>query len=125
VNAANRYGSTPLHIACLKGHIAATLLLLERGAAREARDANGRTPLFEAVSGRQDELVEAMVRPEINEIGESFSFEANAGANDGTTLLNAAVDHGTFDTVCAVHCRRRSACPRGSDTTLSTANARR
>jgi ankyrin repeat protein len=91
--AANLYGSTSLHIAV-------ALLLLESGAALETRDANGRAPLFEAISSRQDELIEAMVRREIRLVGESSPFDVNVVANDGTTLLIVAVESGLCGTVC-------------------------
>jgi hypothetical protein len=75
--------------------------------------------LFDAVSGRQDELVEAMVRPELGELGESFPLDMNAVANDGTTLMIAAVEHGTFDTVCTAGADPRV--HRGWETALSVA----
>jgi hypothetical protein len=75
--------------------------------------------LFEAVSDRQDELIEAIVRPELREIGESFPFDMDAVANDGTTLLIAAVEHGPFDTVCAAGAD--PSVHRGWETALSVA----
>jgi hypothetical protein len=64
-------------------HIAVEPLLLENGVAREARDVSSRTPLFPGVIDRQEELIEAIVRPEIAEIGESLASDVNAVASDG------------------------------------------
>jgi ankyrin repeat protein len=95
INAANQYGSTPLHAACLRSHIAVALSLLESGAERESRNAGGRTPLFDAVMGLQHRLIE----PEMGEIGESRPFDVNAVASDGTTRWIAAVGRASFDIV--------------------------
>jgi hypothetical protein len=102
VNAISRYGATPLHVACLKGHLAVALLLLENGANREARDARGRTPLFEAVSGRQDEFIEAMLSPEVADVQDGGPIDVNAAATDGTPMLMTAVELPSFDIVFAL-----------------------
>ena len=92
-----------LHIASLKGDIAVALILLENGADREARDSGGQTPLFEAVIGHQAEFISAMLSAEAADVGRldgmSLPFDVNAVANDGTTLLMAAVESTSFEIV--------------------------
>ena len=92
VDAPSEFGATPLHIACLKGHLAAALLLLENYADREARDKRSRTPLFEAVCAGHDKFVDAMSSHDVMDLGRLGPFEVNAVADDGTPLLMAAVE---------------------------------
>ncbi|CAI7923613.1 unnamed protein product, partial [Closterium sp. NIES-54] len=50
VNARTRNGRTPLHSACLHGHVAVCELLLRHGANPKARDSSGSEPLHEAAA---------------------------------------------------------------------------
>lgn len=54
-------GRTALHVACEGGHCGTAALLVARGAAREARDNAGRTPLHLATVHRHTELVRALL----------------------------------------------------------------
>jgi len=45
INAADKAGLTPLHVACSGWHVAMVRLLLSRGAKVDAADSHGRTPL--------------------------------------------------------------------------------
>ncbi|CAI5533235.1 unnamed protein product [Closterium sp. Naga37s-1] len=51
VNARTRNGRTPLHSACLHGHVAVCELLLKHGANPKARDSSGSEPIHEAAAG--------------------------------------------------------------------------
>ncbi|CAI5479740.1 unnamed protein product [Closterium sp. Yama58-4] len=51
VNARTRNGRTPLHSACLHGHVAVCELLLKHGANPRARDSSGSEPIHEAAAG--------------------------------------------------------------------------
>jgi len=45
INAADRFGMTPLHHACAEGHVEVAILLLELGADPDRLDKQGETPL--------------------------------------------------------------------------------
>jgi ankyrin repeat protein len=58
-------GVTPLMRACEKGHEAAAVLLLDRGARIDARDANnGDTALMYALEGGHERVAELLIARE-------------------------------------------------------------
>lgn len=54
INSKDKEGSTPLHIAALKGSLLTAKLLIKKGADVNARDNDNRTPLFYAFPGNLD-----------------------------------------------------------------------
>ncbi|KAI8315840.1 hypothetical protein K4K61_000161 [Colletotrichum sp. SAR11_59] len=61
ISAVDRFGMTPLHRACGAGNVEHTRELLHRGAAWNARNMHGRSPLELAVEARAKSTVETMV----------------------------------------------------------------
>jgi len=64
VSAIDRFGATPLHLACQQGHLEAAKLLLSAGAPVDARDSYGNTPLWRAVfafRGGEPELIRVLL----------------------------------------------------------------
>lgn len=54
-------GDTALHLACLYGHFSCVQLLLERGAAIEAKDEDGAIPLHDACAGGYVEIAQLLL----------------------------------------------------------------
>ncbi|XP_021753644.1 tankyrase-2-like [Chenopodium quinoa] len=54
-------GDTALHLTCLYGHLPCVQLLLERGAAVEAKDEDGALPLHDACAGGYTEIVQLLI----------------------------------------------------------------
>jgi ankyrin repeat protein len=50
INAIKRDGLTPIHCACVRGHIDIVQLLINRGATIKSKSKFGRTPLHEAAA---------------------------------------------------------------------------
>ena len=86
-NAANEYGSTPLHTAVRHGNLPAVELLLEHGADPNAKNGGGVTPLHVAV---ETELVTVLL---------AAGADPNARDRDGDTPLRFAADRGTIGIV--------------------------
>ncbi|KAI8519734.1 Ankyrin repeat domain-containing protein 27 [Branchiostoma belcheri] len=61
VNATDYHGSTPLHLACQKGHQSAALLLLHFSADVRAQDNDGNTPLHLCCENGHEDCVKAVV----------------------------------------------------------------
>jgi uncharacterized protein len=57
----NALKNTPLHAAVAGGHVDAALLLIERGAEPNARDAGGHTPLHIAAEAGSEPIVKALL----------------------------------------------------------------
>ena len=74
-------GMTPLHHASLGGHEKVVRLLLDRGAAVDARDIAGYTPLYAASMGGHSDVVR-----------ELLSGEGHKGATVSKDLLNVATN---------------------------------
>ena len=90
VNTVDENGDTVLHRAADYGASSSIQLLLERGAERDARDAEDRTPLILACEERSEESVDALL---------AAGASVDAVATDGTTALNVAVRWRETDTV--------------------------
>jgi ankyrin repeat protein len=86
VNARDGDGATPLHNAALSGHRELAALLLDKGADREAHDAeSGATPLYFAAAWGRSALVELLV---------ARGADVNARNKAGVTPLAAAEKNG-------------------------------
>jgi ankyrin repeat protein len=83
VNARNKYGFTPLHIAANYGHVEVADFLLTRGAELESRTDTGWTPLCEAVFGKKKAMVDFLI---------SKGAHVNARTPCGTSPLEIAVN---------------------------------
>ena len=57
----DEFQSTPLHHACIKGHMELAMALVDRGADVDARDVAQRTPLHHACRNGHMELAMALV----------------------------------------------------------------
>ena len=78
---------TPLHVACLKGHVAAARLLMEHGASVTRVDGRGMSPLHLAALSGSAELAEALL---IN----GAAVDTVETAQNGTALHLAATHAG-------------------------------
>ena len=89
--AKNDDGSTPLHIACHKGHIEeVTTLLAENADVNQAAN-DGTTPLYAACGGNgRAEVVTTLL---------AQNADVNQAANDGTTPLYVACENGDLGVV--------------------------
>lgn len=82
VNAKSASGTTPLHVAVLRGHRAVTKLLMARGAEVNARDNGGFTPLHYVDKKR----IAALLL--------KAGADANARSNDGQTPVHRTLMQG-------------------------------
>jgi len=82
-------GLRPLHSAAIRGHSRIVALLLERGAAVDARDSLGRTPLHYASAGGHDECVRILL---------GRDADPNARDVKGITPLHLAAKWGNAET---------------------------
>jgi len=73
---------TALHVAAENGNLEIVELLIDRGADINVQDIHGRTPLVVAIAEHQPEVAERLARDET---------DVSVRANDGSTLLMAAV----------------------------------
>lgn len=102
-------GKTPLHEACLKGHVAAVELLLNSGAKVDARRPNGFTPLhYVAANGHKD----------VCSVLLAHGAECTVPDRLGDTPFHMACRHG-FLSVVKLFCTFQSTCG-GSGTTLTS-----
>jgi ankyrin repeat protein len=83
VNARNKYGFTPLHIAAHYGYVEVVVYLLSKGAKLESRTDAGWTPLCEAVFGKKKAMVDFLI---------SKGAHVNARTRAGSTPLEIAVN---------------------------------
>ncbi|KAF4825043.1 Vegetative incompatibility protein HET-E-1 [Colletotrichum siamense] len=73
-------GGTPLAFAVTCGHRQAVALLLEKGANLEAKDFEGKTPIFHAIHARRGEILQLLL---------NCGADANAAQSEETPLLYA------------------------------------
>ena len=92
VNAKNRDGVTPLHVAAAKGHKEVAELLIAEGANVNAKDMAGWTPLFGAAVLGKNKIVELLIANGAN---------VNAKNDDGKTPLDLTV--GKFAAILRKH----------------------
>lgn len=78
VNAQNNSGNTPLHWACLNGHLEAVKVLLEHGADPTITNQKGHDPIYEAELNDKSDVVEWVLK----EGGEGLE-EGVAGGAEG------------------------------------------
>jgi ankyrin repeat protein len=83
VNARNKYGFTPLHIAAYYGHVQVADYLLSKGAELESRTDTGWTPLCEAVFCKKKVMVDFLI---------SKGAHVNARTRCGSSPLEIAVN---------------------------------
>ncbi|CAL5366378.1 unnamed protein product [Camellia sinensis] len=81
VNFCDQYGLTALHVAAIKGHKDAVMMLVEFGSDLEQEDNEGHTPLHLAVEGGHVETVEVLINRGAN---------VNAKSKNGATPLYMA-----------------------------------
>jgi hypothetical protein len=82
VNSKNNNGSSPLYLACDKGHVAIAELLLPKGADVDSKDNDGLTPLYSACLHGYVHIAELLL---------SKDADVNIQDNDGNTPLHIAV----------------------------------
>ena len=85
VSAADKYGTTPLHLACKEGHQEVARLLIEQGADVSAVDKDGTTPLHIASRNGHQEVA----RPLIEQ-----GADVSAADKYGTTPVHQAIWYG-------------------------------
>ncbi len=90
VDAANKFGITPLFLAGRVGNAEAVKALLARGARTDLRDGDGRTPLLGAVMNGHKEVVGLLLQA---------GADPNAAAGGGPTPLHVASFKGCGDIV--------------------------
>lgn len=74
--------STPLHLAAEEGSAECARLLVNAGAACEAKNSRGQTPMHMATLAQSVETIDVLIKA---------GAEVNAADNDGRTPLHAAV----------------------------------
>jgi ankyrin repeat protein len=84
----NHFGSTPLHVAIPRGHLAVAELLVEKGCSLESRNTSGDTPLNFAVVCRQQEIVAMLLEK---------GADRNTVNDEGRTPVESAVATGQPD----------------------------
>ncbi|GFS33566.1 hypothetical protein Acr_00g0029330 [Actinidia rufa] len=108
----DQYGLTALHIAAIKGHKDAVMMLAELGSDLECRDNEEHTPLHLAVEGGHVETVEVLINRGAN---------VNSRSNKGATPLYAARAMGYDDiTQLLVERGASSSLPSTSSSSLSS-----
>jgi len=81
VNAKDKRGFTPLHLAAIKGHKGIAKLIVTKGADVNAKDKLGWTPLLWAAGSGHKEIVELLI---------SKGADVNAKNDEGKTPLDRA-----------------------------------
>lgn len=90
VNAKNKNGKTPLHMAALYGSNRIVGFLITNGAIVDIRDNDGKTPLYKAAWGGETTIAEILIKHGAN---------VNAQDNYGDTPLHEAVRKGRSGTI--------------------------
>ena len=90
VNAADRFGMTPLHTAVRAGRNDVAEVLMKHGADVNARSERGQTPLFCAVVGEGKQMAEHLI---------AHGADVNAKDNYGMTPLHCAAGAGHKEAV--------------------------
>ncbi|TRY68529.1 hypothetical protein TCAL_13102 [Tigriopus californicus] len=86
-----QYNLTPLHLACLHGHLEVAQFLLDNGANPDAQDNWQCTPLHNAAGAGHEEIVK-----ELCEVGADLHVRCT---NKGKTPVDIARDKGKFNVV--------------------------
>jgi ankyrin repeat protein len=89
LNARDKLGETPLHLAAVRGYRETSLLLISNGAQVNAKDKRGLTPLHAAAWGGHEETVKLLL---------SKGADINARDENGVTVLHTAALAGRTDT---------------------------
>ncbi|CAI5474357.1 unnamed protein product [Closterium sp. Yama58-4] len=101
VNARTRNGRTPLHSACLHGHVAVCELLLKHGANPTARDSSGSEPIHEAAAGGHVAVIHLLAAgstaPGLASLGTQTSTNTHA-ETDSNAQLSRPDEICDFDT---------------------------
>lgn len=117
VNAADRFGTMPLHFAAMDGQLEMLRALIEHGADVNATDASGKTPMHFAVAdaGEQGapEMVDSLLRGGADEttLGDEFEVTADMPQNMQRVqalLANAQADRAWRRRGYLVMCRTHS-----------------
>lgn len=98
IDAKDKNGSTPLHLAAREGKLAIVQLLILKGADKDAMDSRQKTPLYLAVGRRHEAAALALLagRADVNRrcTSENESVLHIAAIVDLPELLRAAIGHG-------------------------------
>ncbi|XP_057810433.1 potassium channel AKT1-like [Salvia miltiorrhiza] len=120
-NELDRDGRNPLHLAASNGSIECVLLLLDHGADPNIRDSEGKVPLWDAILGRHEVVIKALVDNGATlasgDIGEfacyaaeqdniellkeitKFGGDVTSLSSSGTTALHTAVSQDKLEVV--------------------------
>jgi ankyrin repeat protein len=82
-------GDTPLHLACLNGHITTAKLLLDKGAKINANNKKGETPLMSACRNRHTEIATLLLSKYYDNAAET-GVHINERNNAGWTAMHYA-----------------------------------
>ena len=116
MNESDYYGRTALHLAAGEGHVELIQWLLDNGADVEAKDRDGRTPVFDAVRHAQDGAIKILI-----DAGAKLDMEGlgmmlcEAGSRNDVPLLRRLIDNGVnpnladYDKRTALHLARAHA----------------
>jgi len=91
INHADKRGSTPLHVACARGHFDAVVQLLSYGANINAKDLKGALPSHVSAQHNNLEVLRLLLPSgSILPDSEAHSRVINAADSTGATLLHKA-----------------------------------
>lgn len=104
----NICGTTPLHMACQRGHLSVARYLLAQGANAENVNAKSRTPLISACTRRHPELVRWLLRSGANiwRVMDLPELYAGAEGQHRTALWHTLDDYTQLCAACAKAERR-------------------